>query len=758
MTLVAAVLAFMLFFFLPTWQLGGNFPSQLAVAAPAPSAQVGTIPGEFGTTSDSQILAGGRSDGAITPEFGPNQVFFVRGEGIENVGSGEWFIDIDNNSTIDYVFNEAGEKDYKANLNDGNAEFNRVKSLFLRGDGIDNVGSGEWFVDLNKDDAPDYIYNENGEKNYKGRLNEGDGTFGENKTFFSRGNGTDNVGSGEWLVDLNGDGAGDYIYNENGKKNYKGRINNGNGTFGENKTYFERGNGTDDVGSGEWFVDLNGDGAGDYIYNENRQSNYKGRLNKGDGTFEQNKKYFDRGSHNVGSGEWFVDLNGDDAPDYIYNESGTRKYHAHLNKGDGTFGTRILVFERGNGIDNVGYGEWFVDLDGDDVVDYIYNENGKKNYKGRLNDGNGNFGQNVVFFVQDDNENVGSGAWFVDLDGDGLADYVYNKDSSKLYKGRLRCQDYDGGNTCDYSDALKIGQIFQPMSHNSFEIQYADNLAEVLDQVKAIELDIFDSRLGIGGGVSVKGDWYVFHNPSDRPRNNCSGDLLSDCLDDIKQWHEQNPEHDLVTILIDKKQGWGTQGDQRSPQDLDALIKEVLSPDGADIFYEPSDLLEGCLQKGDPLSSMRLAAQGNCWGKVGDYKGQFMLLIGGSGPAGGITGNPNPVIAQYVRETNYNEGRIFVCPDVETVEDITGIPKSFDAKTAESVVCNNLISEILSIGIGDALRSNNYLSHIGVLAEENDCSYSTAVHRFGLSHIGIDDFFQKDWNDDRMTGGYNCAQ
>ncbi len=46
-TLVAAVLAFMLFSFLPTWQLIGNFPSQLAVAAPAPSAQVGTTPGEF---------------------------------------------------------------------------------------------------------------------------------------------------------------------------------------------------------------------------------------------------------------------------------------------------------------------------------------------------------------------------------------------------------------------------------------------------------------------------------------------------------------------------------------------------------------------------------------------------------------------------------------------------------------------------------------------------------------------------------------
>ncbi len=47
LTLIAATLIFVLFSFLPTWQLGGNFPSQLAVAAPASSVEVGTIPGEF---------------------------------------------------------------------------------------------------------------------------------------------------------------------------------------------------------------------------------------------------------------------------------------------------------------------------------------------------------------------------------------------------------------------------------------------------------------------------------------------------------------------------------------------------------------------------------------------------------------------------------------------------------------------------------------------------------------------------------------
>ncbi|MBC6474384.1 MAG: hypothetical protein GDA48_17500 [Hormoscilla sp. GM102CHS1] len=67
-------------------------------------------------------------------------------------------------------------------------------------------------------------------------------------------------------------------------------------------------------------------------------------------------------------------------------------------------------------------------------------------------------------------------------------------------------------------------------------------MAEVLDQVKAIEIDIFDSPFGLGGGGSEIGEWFVFHQPRDIPRNNCSGKFLSDCLNDVRQWHEENPE------------------------------------------------------------------------------------------------------------------------------------------------------------------------------------------------------------------------
>lgn len=208
----------------------------------------------------------GKAALAASVEFGPNQVFFLRGEGTENVGTGEWFIDIDGNGNIDYVFNEASTKKYKVHKNKGNADFDAASAqLFKRGDDKDNVGSGEWFVDINQDGTLDYVYNEDKKKAYKAHINYVDGNFiDEPVKLFDRGGGSENVGTEEWFVDINVDSAVDYVYNEASSKNYKVHMNDGNGGFTENSAQlFQRGNDKHDVGSGEWFVDLNKDDAVD---------------------------------------------------------------------------------------------------------------------------------------------------------------------------------------------------------------------------------------------------------------------------------------------------------------------------------------------------------------------------------------------------------------------------------------------------------------------------------------------------------------
>src|SRR6185436_9325371 len=59
-------------------------------------------------------------------------------------------------------------------------------------------------------------------------------------------------------------------------------------------------------------------------------------------------------------------------------------------------------------------------------------------------------------------------------------------------------------------------EIFQPTCHNCYEIdvakkQGANTFKQVLDQVKNVEVDIWDTKDAVTGGVAK--EWYVRHNP-----------------------------------------------------------------------------------------------------------------------------------------------------------------------------------------------------------------------------------------------------
>ena len=127
-----------------------------------------------------------------------------------------------------------------------------------------------------------------------------------------------------------------------------------------------------------------------------------------------------------------------------------------------------------------------------------------------------------------------------------------------------------------------INQISQVACHNCYEPNIFDYpLAEALNHVKAIELDIWDEyAFLLGGGVS--GNWYVRHNPfslysSNGNLNNCTGEgYLADCLDDINLWSNSNPDHFPITLFLDKKQRWSTPEEGRSPENLFQLLHEKL--------------------------------------------------------------------------------------------------------------------------------------------------------------------------------------
>ena len=194
-----------------------------------------------------------------------------------------------------------------------------------RSNSVGDDGSNQWLADMNGDGMTDYVYNANGTRDYRVMLSQGN-TLGTDTKWGTRSNSVGNDGSNQWLVDMNGDGMADYVYNANGTRDYRVMLSQGN-ALGTDTKWGTRSNSVGDDGANQWFADVNGDGMTDYIYNKSGSRDYRVMLSQGN-TFETDTKWGTR-SNSVGddgTNQWFADVNGDGMADYIYNKAGSRDY------------------------------------------------------------------------------------------------------------------------------------------------------------------------------------------------------------------------------------------------------------------------------------------------------------------------------------------------------------------------------------------------------------------------------------------------
>lgn len=157
-------------------------------------------------------------------------------------------------------------------------------------------------------------------------------------------------------------------------------------------------------------------------------------------------------------------------------------------------------------------------------------------------------------------------------------------------------------------------EVFQPTCHNCYEIEVAramgaNTFKEVLNSVKNVEVDFWDTRDAVSGGVPR--EWYVRHSAGTLFQsgndNNCTGNgngtnNLGACLNDVKQWSDSHPGHDPITLFLDKKQGWSSVSSGRRPSDLDNLVESILG----NKLYKPA-----ALQGSYP--TLRQAAKARTW-------------------------------------------------------------------------------------------------------------------------------------------------
>lgn len=242
------------------------------------------------------------------------------------------------------------------------------------------------------------------------------------------------------------------------------------------------------------------------------------------------------------------------------------------------------------------------------------------------------------------------------------AGFIFNYDSASVW---------DTGNCC------RLNEIAQKACHNCYKKQYASSISDVLDHVAAIEIDFYDSKNILNRRGAIPNHWFVRHEAkSESGNNNCCRSLatgqgdLDSCLADVARWTTRHPNHDLITIFLDKKQGWSR---QHSPEDLDKLITKYFDQEA---IYKPNEL------KGS-FTTLRDAASSGAWPRYTDVRGKVIFCL-----TGGNLLHGNKTLSQYISNRK-DSALIFAAPIIKREKDILKHPKGISKGNAPYVVfCN----------------------------------------------------------------------
>ncbi|MGK5091689.1 Ca2+-dependent phosphoinositide-specific phospholipase C [Deltaproteobacteria bacterium TL4] len=176
--------------------------------------------------------------------------------------------------------------------------------------------------------------------------------------------------------------------------------------------------------------------------------------------------------------------------------------------------------------------------------------------------------------------------------------------------------------TTEKVDKLPYNQVYQKASHNSYQRLegYLDQM--IYHRIRSIEFDVHTKShsglLGEAGSFAPKGDWYVYHSIEDL--NYGSLAYLSDGLEQVQAFQKAIPNHEIVTIFFDFKEGFRHDGYRSN--DLDALMKAYL---GESSLLTPADLKAACPHATTLLETVTLP--GCSWPTLGTLKGKFLYII-----------------------------------------------------------------------------------------------------------------------------------
>jgi hypothetical protein len=165
---------------------------------------------------------------------------------------------------------------------------------------------------------------------------------------------------------------------------------------------------------------------------------------------------------------------------------------------------------------------------------------------------------------------------------------------------------------------LRYNHVQWKASHNSYA-KRADMTFQLTEwNIRSIEFDIHTTKKKLFRKAehAPAGDFLVYHDSRD-DFTNCR--LLSDCLNEVTRFHQQKPDHEVITVFFDM-QGVEEPGHTRT--DLYSLFKNSLPKDS---IFMPGHLMAAC--PGAENLQESVTREGCAWPLLADLQGKFILVV-----------------------------------------------------------------------------------------------------------------------------------
>jgi len=257
----------------------------------------------------------------------------------------------------------------------------------------------------------------------------------------------------------------------------------------------------------------------------------------------------------------------------------------------------------------------------------------------------------------------------------------------------VRAEDYE---------ALPYDRLQQKSVHNAY--QRKESLSDQLEvyQLRSLELDIFPSKRGQRAPAM---DWFVYHSPSDQKS---SVNFLSDGLDVLKKFHDEDPNHEVITVFMDIKAPF--QSDGHLAEDLDQLLRSSLGS----MLWSPSDLMARCPESFTLQNSVQKAA---CdWPSLQELRGRILFVLTSA-----------PILDYVLNGSKATQRAAFIAPQITSVTAIENFPFAVFFNMEKSVA---LRGEVLQ-----GLRQRNL---IGRTWDVNDARTWKSLASLPIQHIATD--------------------